>query len=372
MKGFYFINTDIDNKRAHTNQILNTLSAVCKDVDIKLCLIAPKYQGKIKINEIKERYNLRIIPKIIFLKNFGIKKPTGFAFILFNFSSIWFLFKEKLKKEIDFIYIRSGIFMPLVIFARILGVQCYYETHRKPMSLKEKFNNYIISSLSSGIIVISEYMKKYFLKYKKEILVVHDAVSLEIFDNNIKKEEARKKLNLPLDKNICVYTGAISKLKGLDCVFKTVKILPNVLFVLAGDVSREFENTNFSSNIKFLGKIEHREIPFLLKSADILLLPHPKSEYSQSPMKLFEYMASGAPIVASKLPSITEVLNDENAVLVEAENAEALASGIKKVLENKIFVEKITKQALIDVKEHTWKKRGEKISRFIIKTTNFA
>ena len=68
-----------------------------------------------------------------------------------------------------------------------------------------------------------------------------------------------------------------------------------------------------------------------LADADVLVLPNPASAISNrftSPLKLFDYMASGRPIVASNLPAIREILRDtENAVLVEPGNPDALAAG---------------------------------------------
>lgn len=363
MKGFYFVNTDIDNTRAHTCQILNTALFIDKNLSIKI--VAPKYHNQIDFKTIKERHSLPFVPKIKTLKNFGIKKPNILSFISFNLPAILFLFIKKLKKEVDFIYIRSSFFLLTAIFAYMIGVRIFYETHRKPVSFSEKVRDYFISKMSFGIVVISEYVKKYYLKYNKKILVIHDAVSLKRFDNKIDKKEAREKLGTDLNKKVCVYTGTISKLKGADYIFETARILQDVIFILVGQISSEFDINKLSKNIILFGKKEQKELPIILCSADVLLLPHPKNEYSQSPLKLFEYMASGVPIVASKLPSICEILNDKNAVLVEAENTKALAEGIRKVFDDKSNSEFIAKQALTDVQEYTWEKRGKKIADFI-------
>lgn len=363
MKGFYFVNTDIDNTRAHTCQILNTALFINENLSIKV--VVPKYHNKIDFKIIKERHSLPIVPKIKILKNFGIKEPNILSFVLFNLPVISFLFIKKLKKEVDFIYIRSSFFLPTAIFAYMIGIHIFYETHRRPMSFGEKSRDYFISKISFGIVVISEYMKKYYLKYNKKILVAHDAVSFERFDKKITKKEAREKLKIDLNKKICVYTGTISKLKGLDYIFETASILQDVIFILVGQISSEFDINKLPKNIILFGRKEQKELPIILRSADVLLLPHPKSEYSQSPMKLFEYMASGVPIVASKLPSICEILNDKNAVLVEAENIKALTEGIRKIFDDKDNSEFIAKQAFIDVQEHTWERRGKKIANFI-------
>ena len=82
-------------------------------------------------------------------------------------------------------------------------------------------------------------------------------------------------------------------------------------------------------------------------------------------MKLFEYMASGNPIVASDLPSIREILNETNAVLVKPDDSKELVNGVIKVLRDDDLSGKISKQALENIKEYTWQKRADKIISFI-------
>ncbi|MBT7228207.1 glycosyltransferase, partial [Candidatus Parcubacteria bacterium] len=82
-------------------------------------------------------------------------------------------------------------------------------------------------------------------------------------------------------------------------------------------------------------------------------------------MKLFEYMASGRPIVASALPSIKEVLNDKNAILFEPDSPDSLAKGIKTALLDEGFSAKISQQALVDVAKYSWDTRSKNIINFI-------
>jgi len=72
-------------------------------------------------------------------------------------------------------------------------------------------------------------------------------------------------------------------------------------------------------------------------------------------------MASRKPIVASKLPGITEILNEENAILVEADTPRKLAEGINKALTNERLSKIIADQAYQDVRLNTWENRAAKI-----------
>jgi glycosyltransferase involved in cell wall biosynthesis len=93
-----------------------------------------------------------------------------------------------------------------------------------------------------------------------------------------------------------------------------------------------------------------------------------KSEISKkytSPMKLFEYMASGIPIVASDLPSIREILNESNSVLVDPDIPKSIINGIIEVITNKSLANKISEQSFLDVENYTWSKRAINILEFI-------
>lgn len=362
MKGYYFVNTDIRNTRAHTCQALNTVVAL--NAHIETVLVAPRYAGELDIEKVKENTGVATMPPYTRIANFGMPNPGTFAFAFFNIPAIWFLIQKKIRGDVDFVYIRANFFLPLALLAKLLCVPYFFETHRVPLSFGERFRDYLVSRFATGLVVISEHVNMHYKKYRAETIVSHDAVSLARFVTSVSKHDARASLGLSQEKKIAVYTGTVSSIKGAEYLYEAAILLPDVLFLLIGIIAKEFENKEHTQNLKILGKKEQKELPLYLKAADVLLLPHPDNEYSQSPMKLFEYMVSGVPILATKLPSIMEVLNDANSVLVEPNNAEALAQGIKKVLQDE-QVQKRATQANIDVQNYTWEKRGESIARFI-------
>ena len=106
-----------------------------------------------------------------------------------------------------------------------------------------------------------------------------------------------------------------------------------------------------------------------LAEADVLVLPYVDAELAvnyTSPLKLFEYMAAGKPIVAANLPSLREVLRDgENAVLVEPGSATALAVGLRRVLEDRALAERIARRAFNEVAEYSWDHRAERIEALL-------
>jgi glycosyltransferase involved in cell wall biosynthesis len=115
--------------------------------------------------------------------------------------------------------------------------------------------------------------------------------------------------------------------------------------------------------VRIVGNRPHEEIPLWQKAADVLVAPNTAKEelsaHYTSPMKLFEYMASGTLIVASDIPSIREVVGEGRAHLVTPDNPQALAEGIARVLETGGKAE--SEKAFAWVQDHTWKRRAHRI-----------
>jgi glycosyltransferase involved in cell wall biosynthesis len=170
------------------------------------------------------------------------------------------------------------------------------------------------------------------------------------------------------------YAGHLYPWKGVDLVVEAIAALPDTRGLIVGGHEQEAdlarvkalaESLLCSTRITFTGMLPPAQVPARLREADVLVLPNPPSALSKdftSPLKLFEYMASGRPIVASDLPSIREVLRDGgNAVLVDAGNPQALTAGIRRIKDEPALGATLAAQALEDVREYTWARRAEKL-----------
>lgn len=202
------------------------------------------------------------------------------------------------------------------------------------------------------------------------ILTAPNAVDLTQFTNTEIQE--RGALGLPPGR-IAMYVGHLYEWKGVsvvvDAACQTVE--KNLTFVFLGGTDKDLvvyrEKTKDLKNVLFLGHHPRNRIPAFIKSADVLLLPNiPTTEESvsyTSPIKMFEYMASGVPIVASDLPSIREVLNDKNSILVKAGDPGSLLLGIESS-----FGYEAQEKALVakeQVKEYTWDARAMRVVSFL-------
>ena len=379
MKLIYIANARIPTEKAHGIQIMKMCEAFTLQ-DIEVELVLPKRINKIKKDpfdyygirrdfEIKKLPCLDLIPLDKYLGNLSFWIES----LSFNLSAFFYLLTLNFKNQTtDIIYTRDRLFLPFLPSPKKL----FFETHTFPQ-------NYFLYSpflkRLRGIVVITQKLKELFVKRgmpENKILVAPDGVDVKMFDIQVTQLEARKKLNLPLDKKIVLYTGHLYKWKGANILVKAYKYLSEGIEIyFVGGTEKDIKNLKFKisnlklKNIFIVGHRPYSEIPYWLKSADVLVLPNTAKEdiskYWTSPMKMFEYMAAQRPIVASDLPSLREVLNEESSFLFEPDNPENLALAVKRALQNPEISDKISNQAFQDVQEYTWQKRAEKILKFI-------
>ncbi|MEK7551806.1 MAG: glycosyltransferase [Patescibacteria group bacterium] len=378
MKLVYIANARIPTEKAHGYQIMKMCESF-SSLDLKVELVLPTKRNRIK-DDLFSFYNIN--------KNFEVRKIKSPDFIgiwpklgkvsfwLQNiFFSIAILF-TKFEKDTVF-YTRGAA---IVFILRLRGRQVFFESHRLS-------NNSLVYRMLLGkktkIISLTEGAKEVYIKsgfLKENIMVAPDAVDLQIFGNGLSVEDARRRVNLPLNKKIIGYFGSFKTMgedKGLREIIKALAGLPQDVFLLAvGGLGtelqfyeKEAEKMLGQNRAAFRPSVPRKELSFLEESCDILLMPFPDTvhyRFFMSPLKMFEYMASKRPIVTTDLPSIREILDESNAVLVTPGNIEKLKEAIKYLLGNPEVGKKLADNAFTAVKEYTWDKRVEKIYRFMI------
>ena len=177
------------------------------------------------------------------------------------------------------------------------------------------------------------------------------------------------------------YAGHLYPWKGVDLIVEAVAAMPDARALIIGGHDREpdlarvkafAKQLDCETRITFTGLIPPSEVAARLRETDVLVLPNPRSAISNShtsPLKLFEYMASGRPIVASDLPAIREVLRDhENAILAEPGNPQALVAHIQKIRDDPALAARLAARAAEDVREYTWARRAERLEALLMAT----
>jgi glycosyltransferase involved in cell wall biosynthesis len=181
--------------------------------------------------------------------------------------------------------------------------------------------------------------------------------------------------------SVVAYAGHLYAWKGVDVLLEAIARLPHTRGLIVGGHSDEpdlartksaAERLGIGERVTFTGLVEPARVARLLTQADVLVLPNPASAISTrytSPLKLFEYMAAGRPIVSSDLPSIREILRDGvNALLVPAGDPGALASAIDRLLTDPGLAARLARSALDDVPNYSWDRRAERLEALLTET----
>jgi glycosyltransferase involved in cell wall biosynthesis len=226
------------------------------------------------------------------------------------------------------------------------------------------------------------YEKEYGFKFKDtEIQIAPNGVVLEPYLNLPESAEIKKNLGIN-DHFTVVYTGHLYQGRGMDLLIEIAKNLPEIQFIWVGgregDVNqwREYINKNQIKNIRLIGFVGNEYIPTYQSAGDVLLMPYEMSIAGSSggnsvdfcsPMKMFEYMAAGKPIISSDLPILHEVLNEKNAIFCPYNDVNQWVDSINRIKNNPAFGLRLGNQARVDVEKYSWIERAKKSLDGIVK-----
>ena len=269
-------------------------------------------------------------------------------------------------------------------YGLILRRNLVYETH----NLEDGFKRHIqLALLKSNLIkkvVITKALKlileKQFNKKFFNIHVLPDAAKSGSNVVNFDQKRIFLKTKLPFNiesfKFVCGYFGHLYKGRGIEIIMEIARKMPEIFFLVYGGnlkQIKEYQNQNIMQNLKFMGYCSHQEVTKISRLVDVLLMPYQKnvsiglsgSDTSSwmSPMKMFEYMSTGVPIISSDLPVLREILKDSvNCLLSIPNDVESWVENIIKLKNNKSLGLEISKKAFEDYKtKYTWKIRAKRL-----------
>ena len=358
----YIADFSLPNMSAYMLHVLK----MCDAFSEKKCnvrLLVPYKQKNLNYRTLKKKYLLK--KSFVIDSFFKNKIKRGFfTYLIYSFK----IYNELKNKKKNSLIISRSILPALIL--NILGLKTILEVHTELRGLTKiifLISKYLISIDKFKFILIHRNLNNKLLLQKKQFIVLDDCVDLRDFNFKAKK------------KNQCAYTGSFVKGKGVEIIIKISKKLPNVKFNLYGNKrtlnSSLHDEIRNSKNIVLNNYVTYNRIPMILKTNKVLLMPYEKeagvliddldvSSYI-SPLKLFDYLASGSIIIASRKKAYNHILkNYYNCFLINSFNEDEWSKKIVKIINNKFKSNKISINSIKTAKKFSWLDRCQKILEF--------
>lgn len=325
------------------------------------------------VHAISVRFLIRRIFSIDLLSTLG---TLGFIIMLvtFNLSAYMRLFFGNRKEVILYAHDVRDVLLPC-----LLGYSFFVEIHDFYESSHQWINR-LVFKRASGLIVTNSIKQKHIHEHYgvplDKMIRQPNAVDYAFFQITESKSETRKLLGLSENIRMVLYTGHLFSWKGVDTLALASAMLPldtEIYFVGGTDSDRaslqKFVLEKDLPRIKFISHQSHDRIPLYMRAADVLVLPNTgredASKYETSPVKLFEYLSSHTPVVASDLPSIRDIVTESEVTFFEADNPDSLSEAIQMVLVGGESIERKISNADTKARSCSWESRGKAIADLI-------
>ncbi|MBI6548057.1 glycosyltransferase family 4 protein [Xenorhabdus lircayensis] len=386
MKIAYIDPYPVPDYRVASLQILQNVDAFSRQGH-RVCLITPK--GQSHIEEILGRA-LPPAAELIALHNIRRK----WYFPLNTQKLFYFQVSRWLKEhQVDAIFTRN-IKMANYLLCKHPDIPHFFESHevfaqsfKESHNLTKRINQHKYQKLrkieqqvydcSKVVFVLTSLLREDIYKQygvKTPIVVAPDGVDMLAVESTKQALSGRKHKSKSLTQ--VLYLGSLHRWKGVPTVMKAMSYLDNIILNIAGGTTEQIERLRqtaeqigVSDKVNFLGFVQPKKRFQIIADNDICVLPLTKTSIGSrytSPLKLFEYMAMGKPVVISDFPSIRDAV-DENAVnFADSENAESFAEQIRWLINNPTeMIAKVDCSQRLVAERFNWDQRAKLITSVI-------
>jgi glycosyltransferase involved in cell wall biosynthesis len=314
-----------------------------------------------------EQFHIQRFPSRAFLKRYD-----------FTFSAL----AHARANKIDLVYTR----MPWAAYlAAQRGIKTVLEMHDLPTGrIGPMIYRSYLRSRAPGFTVYITAALKSLTDERTDVqvragqyIIAPDGVDLERYRALPEARQARAELGLD-ETFTAVYSGGFYAGRGLEILQPLAQAFPQVQFLWVGGTDEQVKNWRVrldevgAGNVRLTGFVANEQLPLYQAAADVLLMPYSREfggsgggniSKVSSPLKLFEYMASGRAILVSDLPVLREVLDERTACFYEPENFEDLCQKFAWLISNVRERKQLGNAAQARARDFDWKTRMDKILR---------
>lgn len=372
--------TAIPARRANTIQVMK-MSQALVEIGHDLSLYAPQASATPAVawEELARFYGLHQAFPLEYLP----ARPS-----LRRYDYAWQAIRRARHWQADLVYTRLP---QAAALASTLGIATVFEVHDLPRqpSLNFLFKRFLNGRGRRRLVAITKALANdlsdmFNLGEKTDaaqptefVIVAPDGVDLERYAGLPAADEARQNLPHPLQERFTVgYTGHLYPGRGIELLFALAESLSQINFILVGGEPETVTRLQAQAasrhleNLTIYGFVPNANIPAYQAACDALLMPYQHTVEASSggdiapylsPMKLFEYMASGRAIVSSDLPVLREVLSEQNAVLLPPDDLESWQHALLDLQAHPEKRSRLAIQARDAVSHYTWTGRARRI-----------
>lgn len=367
MKITYISQITIPSRSADSVQVVRACDALNELGYLSILKIPYRKKHEKNIDSIHDFYSCQTKFSIIHEKFFGL--PERLRVILIALKSVF--------DESDLIISRS---VPAALVCVIFGKRVFLEIHEplnksrmltvlSKLIMKSKNFKGLITNCSA----LEDVTVRDFPVTKDKIIAIQNGADAL---GQVEPISLQKKGMAQIG-----YCGQLYKGKGVEIIYEIAPLFPECVFHIVGGLKEDIEywkrQLENIQNVIFHGFVEPQLVPNYLQAFDILLAPYQyvvhgfnaTNNLSQwtSPMKVFDYMSVGKPIIASDLPFMTEILEHEvDALLCPPEDIHLWKESLSLLLNNTEYAARLGNAAKVKfTKEYTWPKRTENLMNFI-------
>lgn len=264
------------------------------------------------------------------------------------------------------------------------GLPVVYDAHHPPVNAVARalFRSFQRSKNLAAVSFNSGGLRRIYLRGGldgEKTVVAHNGVEIGDY-GDFGNRSARKIPGIPAGMPVVCYCGNTYEGRGIEDLVEIADGMRDVFFLVVGGRDRDNAPHKTAAekkglkNFEMRGFVPHSDVPPYLLAADVLVMPYTggatirggtvATEFT-SPMKLFEYMAAGKPVVASAIPTVHEILEDgKDCVLAPPGDRREFARAIRRCVDDVDFARRIGNAAREKAERFTWKHRAEKILSF--------
>lgn len=353
----------------------------------EVTLICPAVRNAIRESP-RQYYGLRSGPRIVLLPARNFLSPLVPGFLRFAYS-MWpygnavrdFVRGEKF----DLLYIRSPFLLRAAIDTRIPVI---LELHALPRFLRGRFVT--LCHHCKNVVCLTGPMRDELMSWGVDagkIIAEADGVDLRRFGTLPSSEAAKARWHLPHDRPVVGYVGSLVTRETLEKgVRKLIDAMQNgewkmenttrykpFLWIVGGpqqwiDTYRAHAASIGLSaeDVRFQGFVNAADVPSAIAACDICVYPAPKSDHpyflrDTSPLKLFEYLAAGRPVVCADLPPIRDIVDEKSVRFFKPGDSEDLATAIDDVLAHPEEARRRAEEGRRIAEKHSWEERMRRI-----------